>query len=70
MQGYLRKNGPRRHWRVLALVAAFALVLAACGGGGDEEGGGGSATTVKLAYFGVLTGDVSPQLGINIRNGA
>jgi branched-chain amino acid transport system substrate-binding protein len=69
MQGYLRKSGPHRHWRVLALVAAFALVLAACGGD-DDNGGGGASQTVKLAYFGVLTGDASPQLGINIRNGA
>jgi branched-chain amino acid transport system substrate-binding protein len=68
MQWYLSRSGPRRHWRVPALVAAFALVLAACGGG--EEGGGGAAATVKIAYFGVLTGDASPQLGINIRNGA
>jgi branched-chain amino acid transport system substrate-binding protein len=70
MQGYLRKSGPRRHWRVLALVAAFALVLAACGGDDDGGGAGGGGQTVKLAYFGVLTGDLSPQLGINIRNGA
>jgi branched-chain amino acid transport system substrate-binding protein len=71
MQGYLRSSGRRRHWRVLATVAAFALVLAACGGGGEEEGGGGgAASTVKLGFFGALTGDNSPQLGINIRNGA
>jgi branched-chain amino acid transport system substrate-binding protein len=70
MQGYLRKSGPRRHWRVLAVVAAFALVLAACGGDDDGGGAGGGGQTVKLAYFGVLTGDLSPQLGINIRNGA
>jgi branched-chain amino acid transport system substrate-binding protein len=72
MQGYLRSSGPRRYGRVLATVAAFALVLAACGGGGDEGdgGGGAAASTVKLGFFGALTGDNSPQLGINIRNGA
>jgi len=70
MQGYLRKSGLARQWRLVAVVAAFALVLAACGGGNDKGGGGGSSTTVKLGFFGALTGDNSPQLGINIRNGA
>jgi branched-chain amino acid transport system substrate-binding protein len=71
MQGYLRRSGLARQWRLVAVVAAFALILAACGGGNDNGGGGGgSSTTVKLGFFGALTGDNSPQLGINIRNGA
>ena len=62
----------RAGWRMVAIVAGLALVAAACGGGGDDEGGGGNASggTVKLGFFGALTGPNSPQLGINIRNGA
>ena len=64
---YLRRSGLARQWRLVAMVAAFALILAACGG--KSSGGGGSAASVKLGFFGALTGD-NAQLGINIRNGA
>ena len=40
--------------RLLAAVAVLALVAAGCGGG--NEGGGGGKKTVKLAFFGALTG--------------
>jgi len=57
---------------MVAVVAGLALVAAACGGGGDDNGGGNASGggTVKLGFFGALTGPNSPQLGINIRNGA
>jgi branched-chain amino acid transport system substrate-binding protein len=40
--------------RVLAAVGVRARVAAGCGGG--NEGGGGGKKTVKLAFFGALTG--------------
>ena len=36
------RSGPAR-WRWTALVAVFALVLAACGGGDDDSGGSGQS---------------------------
>lgn len=69
--------------RVGTPLLAAALLLAGCGGstggndgesatatGGDSGGGGGSEQcSVKLGFFGALTGDAA-NLGINIRNGA
>jgi branched-chain amino acid transport system substrate-binding protein len=56
--------------RGFALVAVFALAVAACGGGGSKSstssGGGGGG--VKLGFFGALTG-ANAQLGINEFNG-
>ncbi|MFN2589302.1 MAG: branched-chain amino acid ABC transporter substrate-binding protein, partial [Actinomycetota bacterium] len=46
--------------RVIAAVSVFGLLAAACGGGGDGGGGGGEGgekQTVKIAFFGALTGD-------------
>ncbi len=42
--------------RVLGAVGVLALVAAACGGNNNEGGGGGEKKTVKLAFFGALTG--------------
>jgi branched-chain amino acid transport system substrate-binding protein len=60
----------RAHWRVTALVAVFALGVAACGGGSKKTTTAGSTSggALKIGFFGALTGD-SAQLGINIRNG-
>ncbi|MGH8930705.1 MAG: branched-chain amino acid ABC transporter substrate-binding protein [Egibacteraceae bacterium] len=55
------------------MSVALALLVAACGGGGDGGQAGGEACPedgVALAFFGPLTGPNSPQLGINIRDGA
>nr|MBA3489566.1 ABC transporter substrate-binding protein [Longispora sp. (in: high G+C Gram-positive bacteria)] len=60
--------------RVLGSAAALAVVLgtAACAddGGGDDNNnqGQGRDCTVKIAFFGALTGP-NAALGINIRNG-
>lgn len=51
--------------RVLAVVATLGMVAAACskktntggGGGTTSPGGGGAQTTVKIAFFGALSGD-------------
>jgi branched-chain amino acid transport system substrate-binding protein len=55
--------------RGVALVAVFALAIAACGGGSSKtstsSGGGGG---VKIGFFGALTG-ADAQLGINEFNG-
>ncbi|MBV8162000.1 MAG: branched-chain amino acid ABC transporter substrate-binding protein [Acidimicrobiia bacterium] len=59
-------NGGAR-LRVVAVVAVFAVVAVACGGGSSSSGSSGGA--VKIGFFGALTGNNSPQLGINIRNG-
>jgi branched-chain amino acid transport system substrate-binding protein len=60
--------------RTIVLSCVFMLLASACGG----QRGGGTATSaggcpeggVAIGYFGTLTGPNSPQLGINIRNGA
>ncbi len=65
------RNGLRRI--VLVLMAA-TLVLAACGSDSNDTGttdttaGGGKKTTVNLAFVGPLTGP-NANLGINIRDG-
>src|SRR6266568_8190528 len=51
--------------RGVALVAVFALAVAACGGGGSKTStGGGGGGGVKIGFFGALTGS-GAQLGIN-----
>ena len=55
--------------RRIALLATFALAVAACGGGGSKtssNGGGGGAVTI--GFFGELTGP-DAQLGINPYDG-
>ncbi len=62
--------------RTLALVGVAALGLAACGSSGKSSssattaaaGSSGGGGTVKLGFFGALTG-ANAQLGINIENG-
>lgn len=63
--------------RAAALVAVAALGLAACGSSSKTSSGspatgsgssGGGAGTLKLGFFGALTGP-NAQLGINIENG-
>ena len=54
--------------RGFALLAVFALALAACGGGGSKSSSSGGGGGVKLGFFGALTGS-DAQLGINERNG-
>ncbi|MDQ6696773.1 MAG: branched-chain amino acid ABC transporter substrate-binding protein [Actinomycetota bacterium] len=68
---------PRRNrtWRLVALLIAAGLVVAACGSSSKKASTGGDngaktgAKEYSLAYVGPLTGD-SANLGINIRNGA
>lgn len=64
-------------WRTTLLPSlALVLLVAACGGGGGGQAGGGETAGgcpeggVAIAFFGALTGSNSPQLGINVRNGA
>ena len=60
----------------MALVGVAALGLVACSSSGKTSttgttaaGGGGGGTTLKIGFFGALTG-ADAQLGINIENGA
>jgi branched-chain amino acid transport system substrate-binding protein len=69
MPNTLRKG----RWRILALLAASAIVLAACGDDKTDSGStnttaGGAKTKVAIAFVGPLTGD-NANLGINIRDG-
>jgi branched-chain amino acid transport system substrate-binding protein len=69
----------RRAWRIVALAGVGVLLLGACSSsskssstsstGGTSAGGGGATKTVKVGFFGALTGPNSPQLGINIADG-
>ena len=60
----------------MALVGVAALGLVACsssgktstGSGTTTAGGGGGGSTVKIGFFGALTGS-NAQLGINIQDG-
>jgi branched-chain amino acid transport system substrate-binding protein len=59
--------------KAAALVSIATLGIAACGSSSKSSNssgtsGGGSAQTVKIGFFGALTG-ADAQLGINIRNG-
>ena len=63
-------------WRLAALVAVAAIVAAACSSSKSSSSSSTSGTTppaggqtVKLGFFGALTGPNSPQLGINIADG-
>ncbi|MGH8899659.1 MAG: branched-chain amino acid ABC transporter substrate-binding protein [Egibacteraceae bacterium] len=65
----------RPRLRTIALACALLVLAAACGGGGggpSAAGGDGGCPQgrVAIGFFGALTGSNSPQLGINIRNGA
>ena len=59
--------------KAAALVSIAALGLVACSSSSksnsSSSGNGGSSRTVKIGFFGALTG-ADAQLGINIRNGA
>ena len=60
--------------KAAALVSIAALGVAACSSSSKSStsgssGSGGSGKTVKVGFFGALTG-ADAQLGINIRNGA
>ncbi len=63
-----------RYSRLIAGLAAVALLFAACGGndddtGGDGDGGGAAGQILKIGVIAPLTGDLS-ALGLGIRNGA
>ncbi|MGH9225148.1 MAG: branched-chain amino acid ABC transporter substrate-binding protein [Acidimicrobiales bacterium] len=57
----------RAGWKVIALLVASSLVLAACGDD-DEGSSGGAQGTAAIGFVGALTGD-NANLGINIRDG-
>ena len=59
----------RARWGLLVPAAVLALVAAACGSSSTTSSGGSSGGPVKIGYFGALTGNNSPELGININNG-
>jgi branched-chain amino acid transport system substrate-binding protein len=59
-------------WRLVALLTAATLVMAACGSdkkSSTSSSGGSGKTTVAFALVGPLTGP-NASLGINIRDGA
>lgn len=58
----------RARWGLFVPAAVLALVAAACGSSSTTSSGSGGGP-VKIGYFGALTGNNSPQLGININNG-
>jgi branched-chain amino acid transport system substrate-binding protein len=58
----------RARWGLFVTAAVLALVAAACGSSSTTSSGS-SGGAVKIGYFGALTGNNSPQLGINIDNG-
>ncbi len=59
----------RTRWGLFAPVAVLALVAAACGSSSTTGSGASGGGAVRIGYFGALTGNNSPQLGININNG-
>jgi branched-chain amino acid transport system substrate-binding protein len=79
----IQAQSKNRLWRLLALLLAMTLFMAACGGddeeaavdtdneSGQEGGGGGGVECENLAigFFGALTGP-NAGLGINELNGA
>ena len=64
----------RAGFKAAAMVSIATLGIAACSSSsnksttGGTSSGGGSGKTVKIGFFGALTG-ADAQLGINIRNG-
>jgi branched-chain amino acid transport system substrate-binding protein len=66
------RSSKKGAWRLVALLAAATLILAACG---DDEPsstdttGGADKKTIAFAFVGPLTGP-NASLGINIRDGA
>ena len=72
------RGAPRHTMKALAILGVAAILLAACSsskksvvstGGTSATSGGGAKTTVKIGFFGALTGP-NAQLGINEYNGA
>ena len=71
----MRKRTPAA-FKTLAVAGVAALALAACSSSNKSStssttgggGGGGGGNTVKIGFFGALTGP-NAQLGINIENG-
>lgn len=67
------RQGTRQPWRLTALVATAAIVVAACGSSKSSSTasspGSTSTQALKVGFFGALTGPNSPQLGINIADG-
>ncbi len=59
----------RARWGLLVPAAVVALVAAACGSSSTTSSGTSGSGPVKIGFFGALTGNNSPQLGININNG-
>jgi branched-chain amino acid transport system substrate-binding protein len=60
-------------WRLVGLLAAVAIVMAACGNDNNNAStattaSGGAKTKIAFAFVGPLTGD-NANLGINIRDG-
>ena len=57
--------------RVVALLAVSVTIVAACSSSKKSSTGAAAAggKTVKVGFFGALTGPNSPQLGINIADG-
>lgn len=58
----------RARWRLFVAAAVLTLVAAACGSS-SSTGSGSGGGAVKVGFFGALTGNNSPQLGISIDNG-
>jgi branched-chain amino acid transport system substrate-binding protein len=56
-----------RSWRIVAVVAAAALVLTACGSD-KKTTSGGQGASATIGFVGALTGD-NANLGVNIRDG-
>src|SRR5436190_2146798 len=59
----------RARWGLFVSAAVVTLVAAACGSSSTTTSGTSGGGPVKIGYFGALTGNNSPQLGININNG-
>ncbi|MGH3921586.1 MAG: branched-chain amino acid ABC transporter substrate-binding protein [Pseudonocardiaceae bacterium] len=75
MRGVAMDAVQRPRLRTIVWSCVFVVMVAACGGGGGGSSAGGGdggcpEGGVTIAFFGSLTGVTSPQLGINIRNGA
>jgi branched-chain amino acid transport system substrate-binding protein len=65
-------DGTRSLRRATALLAVAAIAVVACGSSKKTPAAGGTTApgvTLKIGFFGSLTGPNSPQLGINEANG-